>query len=69
MGILLMTQDSSVRLLPDSPRSRCQFVEREASAAAGGFVHPQISRRCSGPRQVIVLGAGQPDTLIGNGDD
>src|ERR1039458_7065617 len=43
MGTLLVTQDSSVRLLPESPRTRCQFFEREASAAAGGFVHPHIT--------------------------
>jgi hypothetical protein len=37
--------------------------------AAKGFRYELISRRRSGLRQVIVLGAGQPDTPIGNGDD
>src|ERR1017187_9266869 len=46
-GILLVTHDSSVRPSPHSPRNRRQFLAREASAAVGGFVHPQITSRLS----------------------
>src|ERR1017187_7912028 len=42
-GILLVTHDSSVRPSPHSPRNRRQFLAREASAAVGGFVHPQLT--------------------------
>src|ERR1035438_10253894 len=42
-GILLVTHNSSVRPSPHSPRNRRQFLAREASAAVGGFVHPQIT--------------------------
>jgi len=50
-------------------RPMLRDVTRSAGSNLNSYRYHQISRRRSGLLRVIVLGAGQPDTLIGNGDD
>jgi hypothetical protein len=47
-----VTHDRTVSPSPHAPRNRHQFLEREASAAPGGFVHQTITAPCA-TRQVF----------------